>query len=285
MSNNQTHNNNGLSGATLPLIVFLVISLGICFWYSTEDQNGLLHNIQGAFAAITSPVASASVSVDNSVNETVDSAEDAAMTEETRAELLAEIASLRAQLAQAEEYKLKAQHLEDLLYISDVYDIDGAIGNVIARSSEAYNRTITLNVGTKDGVQAGLSVSGGNGVIGQVVRVSDSTCVVRLISDSQSGVAVMIQSNRKEGIVKGSLDGLLYLENVDSEVVVQVGDVVVTSGMGGSYVRGLIVGRVVKVVEASGAESRMIIVEPNDDPSTVESAIVIKSMGSLGAAA
>ena len=285
MSKSKTHNKNGVSGAALPLIVFLVISLVFCFAYSREGQTGILHTVQGAFGMISSPVASAGTSIENNVNEAVETAENAAMSEETKAELLAEIADLRAKLAEAEEYKLQAQHLEELLYIKDLYDIDGIIGTVTARSSEAYNRTVTLSVGAKDGVQAGLSVSGGNGIIGQVVQVADSSCVVRLISDSQSGVAVMIQSNRKEGIVKGSLDGLLYLENVDSSVVVQVGDVVVSSGMGGSYVRGLIVGRVVKVVEASGAESRTIIVEPNDDPSTVASAIVVKTMGSLGAAA
>ena len=74
-------------------------------------------------------------------------------------------------------------------------------------------------------------------------------------------------------------------EDVDSSVVVQVGDVLVTSGLGGSYIRGLIVGQVVKVTESVGDSSRLIVVAPQDDGATATEVFVARSMGSWGAAA
>ena len=68
-----------------------------------------------------------------------------------------------------------------------------------------------------------------------------STATVRLLTDPGSGAGAIIQSSRAEGVVRGSLDGLLYLEAVDADVVVNVDDLVVTSGLGGSYTRGLLI--------------------------------------------
>jgi rod shape-determining protein MreC len=118
---------------------------------------------------------------------------------------------------------------------------------------------------------------GSSGVIGQVVSVAPSTCQVRLLTDPQSGCAALIQSTRAEGIVRGSLDGLLYLENIGADVNIQVGDVVLTSGLGGSYTRGLIIGTVVRVEGSAGNNTRKIVVMPNDTVTLLEEGLVVFS--------
>ncbi len=85
--------------------------------------------------------------------------------------------------------------------------------------------------------RGGLTVMGPAGVVGQVVSASPGSAVVRLLTDPQSGAAAMVQSSRAEGVVRGSLNGLMYLENVGDDVSVNVGDVVLTSGLGGSYTK------------------------------------------------
>lgn len=102
--------------------------------------------------------------------------------------------------------------------------------------------------------------------MGQVIEVSPLTCRVRLISDPQSGVSVVLQSNRAEGVVRGSIAGLLYLEDLDTSTEVNVGDVVITSGLGGSYFRGVALGTVVNVINAAGTSDRTIVVEPFSSP-------------------
>lgn len=104
------------------------------------------------------------------------------------------------------------------------------------------------------------------------------TCKVRLIDDPQSGVSVYIQGNRAEGVVKGSVEGLLYLENIDSSVEVNVGDVIVTSGLGGSYFRGMELGTVSAVRASAGTSDRTIVVSPLSVADPLEEVTVVMSV-------
>ena len=179
-----------------------------------------------------------------------------------------------------EEYKQEAQRLQKLLDLKDTYQIEGTGARVIGRSSEAWSQTVIINKGSDDGVSTGQTVMGTSGVVGQIVSTSSHTATVRLLTDPQSGAAAMVQSSRAEGILRGSLVGLLYLEDLDADAEVNVGDVVVTSGLGGSYARGLIIGTVVKVDAQQGDTSRRAVVSPNDAISTLEDVLVVSSVGS-----
>ena len=83
----------------------------------------------------------------------------------------------------------------------------------------------------------------------------------------------------------GSLEGLLYLEDISTDANVQVGDVVVTSGLGGSYTRGLIVGQVVRIDQRQGESTRRIVVSPNENAGPLQEVTVVSTVGSQGAAA
>ena len=272
------------SDTRVVLALLLVVSLVLCALYSREDDDGFIHRVQRGFGTIYTPVTSTGVNVEGSVADSQDAAEAARASDATLTELEQRIAELEAQIALDEEYVLECQRLQQMLSLVNMYDIHGTAARVIARDSEPYSQVITAAAGTNDGVAIGDTVIGTAGVIGQVVSVTANTCDIRLLSDQDSGVAVLIQYNRKEGIVKGSLEGLLYLEDVDSTVLVQVGDVLVTSGLGGSYIRGLIVGQVIKVTESVGDSSRLIVVAPQDDLTGITEVFIAKSMTSWGAA-
>ena len=192
---------------------------------------------------------------------------------------------LRRRLAEADEYKQEAERLEGLLDLKKSYDIDGVAARIVGKSVEAYNQTVTLDVGRDDGVESGMTVMGATGVVGQVKSTDARTCEVRLLTDQNSGAAAIIQSNRGEGIVRGSLEGLLYLENVDEANWPVVGDVIVTSGLGGSYVRGLIIGTVVRVDAAAGNATGRIVVKPNDTAASLSEVLVVRGLNSEGALA
>ena len=90
----------------------------------------------------------------------------------------------------------------------------------------------------------------------------------------------MVQSSRAEGVVRGSLNSLLYLENVGDDVSVSIGDVVLTSGLGGSYTKGLLIGTVVRVDGSTTDATRKIIVSPNETASVLQEVIVVTSAAS-----
>ena len=265
------------------LVVLLVISLALATLYAREGEDGPLHAVQGAVAVAVGPfkfVGAAAGAGASSVGEGV---ENLTADESTLSGLRESNEELRRRLAEADEYKQEAERLEGLLDLKQSYDIDGVAARVVGKSVEAYNQTVTLDVGRDDGVESGMTVMGATGVVGQVRSTDARTCEVRLLTDQNSGAAAIIQSNRGEGIVRGSLEGLLYLENVDEANWPVVGDVIVTSGLGGSYVRGLIIGTVVRVDAAAGNATGRIVVKPNDTAESLSEVLVVRGLNSEGA--
>lgn len=265
------------------LVVLLVISLALATLYAREGEDGPLHAVQGAVAVAVGPfkfVGAAAGAGASSVGEGV---ENLTADESTLSGLRESNEELRRRLAEADEYKQEAERLEGLLDLKRSYDIDGVAARIVGKSVEAYNQTVTLDVGRDDGVESGMTVMGATGVVGQVKSTDARTCEVRLLTDQNSGAAAIIQSNRGEGIVRGSLEGLLYLENVDEANWPVVGDVIVTSGLGGSYVRGLIIGTVVRVDAAAGNATGRIVVKPNDTAESLSEVLVVRGLNSEGA--
>lgn len=266
------------SGVVL-LIVLLAVSVVCASVYGREGQSGPLHNVQNVAGMVASPVQFLGVGIAFAEEAAGDAIENATADNASYTALQEENAQLKSQLVQAEEYRLEAQRLQGLLDLSDQYGLEGVTGRVIGRNPDSWDRVVTVDVGSNKGVELGLPVMGSSGLIGQVIEVSPLTSKVRLIDDPQSGVAVYIQSSRAEGVVKGSVDGLLYLEYVDSSVEVNVGDVLVTSGIGGSYLRGMQLGTVSAVRSSAGTSDRTIIVAPLAAADPLEEVTVVTSVG------
>ncbi len=262
---------------TVLLLVFLAVSVVLMTVYVREGGTGPLHAVQAEVTSVLSPLEFLGASGGAAVDGAADAFGDATADSGTLSELKDQNAELKELLTQAEEYRLEAERLEGLLNLKETYKIEGVSGRVIGRSTDAWSQTITIDVGSSDGVEVGLTVVGPSGVVGQVVSVSAGSATVRLLSDPQSGVASMVQSSRAEGVVRGSLSGLLYLENIGEDVSVSVGDAVLTSGLGGSYTKGLLIGTVVRVEGSVGDDAREIVVAQNESIGTLEEVIVVFS--------
>lgn len=271
-----------LAGGIL-LVALLVVSVVLVTVYSREGADGPLHSAQNAVAGAIAPLKLAGAGVSSGVEAAGQAAADATADESTLSALRESNAELRELVAQTEEYRQEAQRLQGLLDMKDRYDIEGAAARVVGKSATAWNQTITIDAGSAEGVEAGMTVMGSTGVVGQVASVSEHSSEVRLLTDSQSGAAAMVQSSRAEGIVRGSLEGLLYLEDLDEDAEVAVGDVVITSGLGGSYVSGLMIGTVVRVEAGQGGTPSTVVVSPNDAASALEEVMVVFSVGSQAA--
>lgn len=199
-------------------------------------------------------------------------------SQETLSDLKSQNESLQAQNAQLEEEAQQAQRLQALLALKSTYNLQSVAVNVIAGATDSWSRTITIDKGSSDGLAVGMPVTDTMGAIGQIIEVSAKTSVVRLITDEQSGVSAMIQSNRAQGILKGSADGRLYLTLIGTDQTVNVGDMVITSGLGGVYPKGLPIGKVTNVNKTNGALYYDIEVEPLSSSENYEELLVITSL-------
>lgn len=270
-------------GGPVLLIVLLALSLGCLAVYAQEDEGGPLHTVQNAVSGIVAPfkfVGSLGGSAAESVGTAVT---DATASESAMSGLREQNQELRERVSQLEEYMQEAQRLQDLLDIKDSYGFESIGARVVGRSTDA-NRIITIDRGANDGLRSGLPVMGRSGLVGMIVSTTPATADVRLVKDAQSGVAAMVQSSRVEGIVSGSVEGVLYFEDMPADAKIEEGDVIITSGLGGNYFKGLIIGTVTKVEKNASGSTVRAVVAPNGEVGPLEEVLVILGMQSDGAA-
>lgn len=187
-------------------------------------------------------------------------------------------------MATLEEAALENQRLTSLLGFVQTNGLKTLGARVIGQPTD-YSRVITIDRGSADGVTVAMPVVGAAGVVGQTIEVTAHTAQVRLITDADSGVAALIQTNRAAGIVRGSVEGVLELDFVGRDTVVKVGDLVVTSGIGGIYPKGLLIGEVTKIENLPSNLYQTIRLAPAGDFSKLEEVLVLLGTASSTQAA
>lgn len=271
---------NPASMSRVLLIALLIVSVVMMVVYSREGEDGALHSMQASVSGVLSPVGMAGAALSAGTDSLGSAFSDATADESTLSGLREYNEQLISEHAQLEEYKQENERLQSLLNLKDKYNLSGTGARVIGRSTQAWSQTVTIDKGTSSGVDSGLTVMGTSGVVGQVVSATSTNATVRLLTDPQSGAAAMVQRSRAEGIVRGSLSGILYLEDFDADADIQAGDVIITSGLGGSYTSGLIIGTVVSIEDTQGDSSRRAVISANSEVSALEEVFVVSAAGS-----
>jgi len=118
---------------------------------------------------------------------------------------------------------------------------------IIARDSSTWWRTISINRGRRDGIETDMPVVTDLGLVGKTTTVSDSISVVLLVSDENCRLAASVEGSREQGIVSGErtttgLTPLLNLNFLSKQADLKPGQKVYTSGVGGVFPSGLLVG-------------------------------------------
>lgn len=264
-----------LGRPTVKLIILVIVSLIICGVYASEKEDGPIHVIQNATKTVITPIQELSISAKSGLSKLTDKIYDNYGDAETISELKEENSKLKSQIVADEKYKQEANKYREMLKLKDQYNVDGIAAHVIGFSGNAWNQTVTIGVGSKDGVCAGQTVMGTTGIVGQIDSVNLFTSSVRLLTDPNSGVAVKVLNNNNDCILRGSLDGVLYLEGLGTNDLVSVGDVVTSSGLGGSYVPNLLVGNVLQLISLDSGVNRKIVVSPVEKLSTITEVFII----------
>ncbi|THC40598.1 rod shape-determining protein MreC, partial [Massilia sp. Mn16-1_5] len=151
-------------------------------------------------------------------------------------------------------------HLRRLLEAREHLPVQSIMGEILYDARDPSTRRIVLDRGSRNGVQLGLPVIDNAGVIGQVTRVFPFTSEVTLLTDREQAIPVQVLRSGLRSIAYGrGRSGLLDLRFVAPDADIQVGDVIVTSGLDGMYPAGLAVAKVVQVEKvAAGAFGRVV---------------------------
>lgn len=266
------------SGVPRSLIVLVVVSLAIFVLGIREGEVGPIHGVRSVFQTITTPVRVIGSAISSPISGISNVVGNLTADSDTLTELKNQNAELKAEVARLSEYEQQADTLTSLLELRNTYNLVSCAASVIAHSTDSWSSTITIDKGTSSGIDVGMPVSSASGIIGQVSEVSLTTATVRLITDENSGVSAMDQASRAQGQLVGSADGTLRLTLVRTDQNIAVGDMVITSGLGGVYPRGLPLGTISNITKSSGAMYYEVTVEPLSSMTSLESVLVITSL-------
>ncbi|MBF0127089.1 MAG: rod shape-determining protein MreC [Magnetococcales bacterium] len=183
-----------------------------------------------------------------------------------------ELERLRPLGVRIEELERENQRLKSLLKMTPDPAFRALVVKVVGDSSSAFARSFILNTGRQDGVIVNAPVIVPEGLVGRVVRASGSASLVLSLLDLNSRVPVLIQRSRVRAVSAGQNGPLMNLEYLPKDADVQLGDQVITSGTGGIFPKGLLVGRVVSLEAGEDGLFKQAVVQSMVDFDRIEEA-------------
>jgi rod shape-determining protein MreC len=194
-----------------------------------------------------------------------------------------ENADLRSRLAEYEQKEVQYQEalqsltrLEALLELKKQVALPITGARVIAYDPSLWSRCALLDQGQDQGVKRGLPVLAAGGIMGRIVETYPHYSKVMLIVDRNSGADAMIQRTRGRGILQGKGGNRCSLDYVPKSADVQVGDLVLASGLGGIFPKGMVFGKVSAANKKTQGVFQEIEVTPAVDLSALEEVVVVK---------
>ena len=190
--------------------------------------------------------------------------------------------SLMIENVRLKELESENENLRQLLQFTEAnptysYRAAEVVGHVIGQDPSNLLRYIIIDVGTSDGVTQGMPVVTDRGLVGRIVEVSSRSSKVLLITDVSSLVSAIIQSSRATGMVEGKADGGLVMKYIPQTVTVNVGDIILTSGLGATFPKRLVIGQVTAVHKRDIELFQQAEIKPTVDFERLEVVLVITS--------
>ena len=186
-----------------------------------------------------------------------------------------ELQELKLQMNRYREAELANERLRALLNFKKSIATPLLPAQLVAFDPSGWFQTILIDKGRNDGVVLDMAVVSAEGLVGRVIGVGKHHAKVLLILDGNSAVDAYIQRSRARGVLVGLGRELCILKYVQRNEDVQVGDKVISSGMGGVFPKGLLVGTVQEVVRGSSGLFQRVEVEPSVNFSRLEEVMIV----------
>jgi rod shape-determining protein MreC len=223
------------------LVALIVTSLVLLSAHFSEAQSGPLHAIQRGVATILSPLESVASEALKPARDLIDWFDETFEARGENDDLREELADVRAQLAEAQGAVDENEQFRSMLALNERLGLDPSYqpltARIISRSPSVINSTVGVNAGSGDGVEIDDPVITGDGLVGRVSEVTNSTAQVQLITDPRNAVSARVLSGDDaatgpQGIlepVAGDPDDLRF-DFISDEEDVEEGQMLVTAG-------------------------------------------------------
>ena len=267
-----------LGGVALILIGLMIYA---------ASSGGVATFVQSAAGVVVTPLQSAVSSVSDAVSGFFGGFGNASDLKQQVADLEAEVRALREKMVDYDEIKLQNEWYNQILSLHEENpDYTFVSGKVIAQDASDPFCNFSINVGTVAGVKAGDPVVTADGLVGVIEEAGLTYSKVRTVLDPALKASVSVSRTDESGYTGGSLtlaeQGLLRLNSLERTSSAVSGDFVITSGLGGVFPSGLLVGRITEVSPDTDGMTLYGLVEPFVDVSELKRVMVITSFNKEG---
>jgi len=251
------------------LLVFTVLSLSL-------KSSPALRKVQGLVISMTAPGLEGLEYVGRSAKQLWLGYFYLVGVRRQNAELQRQLEEFKQREVHFQEAEQALTRLENLLDLKRQVALPVIGARVIAYDPTLWSRSAIINQGKAQGVKEGLPVLAPQGIVGRIVGIYPEYSKVMLIVDRKSSADAMVQRTRIRGMLKGKGGNRCSLEFVPKSADVQVGDLVLASGLVGLYPKGLVFGKVTAANKKNPGVFQEIEVSPHVDLSTLEEVLVVK---------
>lgn len=270
---NRNKQSNILGGVLTLIILILLIFL-------SNVQNDKVSFLEGAVSSIVNPIQRVFTDLKYKIQGNSAYFADLETLQTENRELKERNSKLETQLRELEGIKADNVTLQEYMNLTQKYaDYNTIPAYIINKDVSNYSSDLVINVGKNDGVEVNMTVIADKGLVGHVISVTDNTAKVQVIVDAASTVSCNISTTEQSIICKGTLESnqILRASYIPTDAELIQGDNVYTSGIGGIYRKGILIGTIEEIITTSNVTDRYATIKPAVDFSTVDTVLVINN--------
>jgi rod shape-determining protein MreC len=257
--------------------VLLAVVLLVClFLLTVQTRGGGTGRAGDVVASVTTPLQSLLVKIHRGALGIWTTYVDWKAVWSENVLLRTESERLKLQALQVDEIRQENDRLRRLLVLHERLPLSTLSGEIIGREAGGWVRALTVNRGRGNGITRQAPVIVPEGLVGRVVQVRAGASVVQLLNDPASTVGAVVQRTRTPGLVEGDAAGAVRFKFMARDgAQVTKGDLVVTSGLGNLFPKGLPIGRVAAVEDKGSALFHFAVLTPTVDFARIEEVLLV----------
>lgn len=257
-------------------LALLGIVAGVCLLLLTLQMRGHASGASDALAIFTTPVQTVVSRVNRTAFGLWSTYQDWKNVRVENRRLRDEAQRLRVESLRVSEVDEENRRLRRLLQLKEALPLETLSGEVIGREWGGWVRSLTVNRGRSSQVARLTAVIGPDGLIGRIVDVRGGSAVVQVLTDPASTVGAHVVRTRTPGIIEGEARGTIRFKYMARDGAgMQVGDMVVTSGLGGLFPRGIPIGRVRSIDDRGSALFHYAQITPAVDFARIDEVLLL----------
>ncbi|MGZ3494383.1 MAG: rod shape-determining protein MreC [Thermodesulfobacteriota bacterium] len=260
---------------SLPIFIVLLLLFALVLMSMRAKQRKGVELFDALLMEISFPLQKAATLVIQTVQGTFQHYVFLVNLERENRMLKEKIAQLQEENHKTNEIRLANERLRQLLQFREKNSPSMVGAEVIGRDPSFWFKSVMIDKGERDGVKKGMAVISPTGVVGQVLKIAPDYATVLLITDYNSAVDCIVERSRAKAIVEGKGENQCHLKYLLRSEEVAVGDIVITSGLGGNFPKGLMVGEVKKVDKKGHGVFQYAELMPSVDMTRLEEVFVV----------